>query len=153
MTEPLERREQAEELYIIDGLTLEQTAERTDIPVQTLKRWSSDNEWFQQRKKYRSELTGIKQNTVKLVKALTENALTTLDPQTIFAIARLKPAIEKQRKQEVREADIDRPKLFLEDIEFIAQYLQENDPEGLKILARNFEVIVNLFKESHEKTT
>lgn len=43
--------------------------------------------------------------------------------------------------------NIDRPKLFLEDLEFVAETLKEIDPAGLKVLGENFDTIVKRFKE------
>jgi hypothetical protein len=41
---------------------------------------------------------------------------------------------------------IDRPALFLESLEFIAGFLKEKDPEGLKVLANNFDDLISQFK-------
>lgn len=52
----------------------------------------------------------------------------------------------KMRGPDVR---VDRPAIFMESMEFIAGYLKEHDPEGLKIIARNFDGIIGAFKERH----
>jgi len=149
MTIPDEARNWARELYVIDGLSLEQTARETDIPIGTVKRWSSDDGWFEEKQQYRRQLAAIDQDTVRLKKMMTERAIETLDPQVIHAWK----AIKVDRKStETREPDIDRPKLFLEDMEFVAETLKDVDPEGLKIFARNFEIIVNRFKEAAADT-
>ena len=143
MTKPDEARNWARELYVIDGLTLEQVSRETDIPVGTVKRWSGDDGWFEEKQQYRRQLAAIDQDTVRLKKMMTERAIQTLDPQVIHAWK----AIKVDRKStETREPDIDRPKLFLEDMEFVAETLKDVDPEGLKVFARNFETIVNRFK-------
>ena len=48
-------------------------------------------------------------------------------------------------------ADIDRPAIFLETLEWIALKLKETDPEGLKVLARNFDTLVIQFKSENAK--
>ncbi|MEW5725855.1 MAG: phage protein Gp27 family protein [Thermodesulfobacteriota bacterium] len=42
---------------------------------------------------------------------------------------------------------MDRPRCFLEDLELTAEVLKEADPEGLKVLARNWDLIVARGKE------
>ena len=145
MAHPDEVKEWAKELYIIDGLTLEQTAKKTELPIQTIKAWSADEGWYEQKRANRAALTAIRQKTLELQQKLTEKALETLDPQAIYALSRLRRAT-RQEKSEEQVADVDRPKVFLEDLEFIAETLKELDPEGLKILSRNFETIVQKFK-------
>ena len=75
-----------------------------------------------------------------------------VDNQAVYAYSNILKTIVDLRPKEQNTADIDRPKLFLEDIEFIAGVLKELDPEGLKVFGRNFDVIVARFKEDHEKT-
>ena len=84
-----ETREQAEELYIIDGLTYEQVAERTTVSLSQLKRWGGENGWVERRKEYRQAQSTIRRG-VMLAKAKAVNALlTTMDPQTAYAFASL----------------------------------------------------------------
>lgn len=148
-----EIRERAEELYIVDGLTYEQVADATGVSVSQLKNWGVDGQWREKREEYRKALGEIKRNTVLLRKRLIAQALSSLDPQHVYAAARVENiSIKQGTKEESMAPDIDRPKIFLEDMEFIAEVLQEIDPEGLKVFARNFEPIVNRFKERHEKT-
>lgn len=47
--------------------------------------------------------------------------------------------------------ELDRPAAFLESLQFIAEVLKENDPEALKGLARNYDLIVELGKERFSK--
>lgn len=84
-----EIREQAEELYIIDGLTYEAVAEATGVSLSQLKRWGGDDTWVDRRKEYRQAQTSIRRG-VTLAKAKAVNALlTTMDPQTAYAFASL----------------------------------------------------------------
>ena len=97
-----EIREQAEELYIIDGLTYEQVAERTTVSLSQLKRWGGDGEWVERRKEYRQAQSTIRRG-VTLAKAKAVNALlTTMDPQTAYAFASLVSS-GKIIEQEARE--------------------------------------------------
>ena len=70
------------------------------------------------------------------------------DPQNIHEVINLeKLATVLEKKSDDKEVqDIDRPKIFLEDLQFVAETLKEIDPEGLKVLSRTFDVIVKRFK-------
>jgi hypothetical protein len=149
MVYPEDTREIAEETYVYEGLTLEQVAERTDIPMPTLKQWSSDGGWFQKKKEYRTAALAIKHNTIQLQKKLTEKALETLDPQAVYALSRFRVATRKEGAQDQKEPDIDRPRMFLEDMEFAVKILQEVDPQALKLFGKHFGLIVRRFKEQH----
>jgi len=92
---PIERREQAKELYVVDGLTLEETARRTGISVQTLKAWSSNEGWPAERRDYRQALHDIRRKTVELKHKLVQKALETLDPQVVYAFSRLESAVSR----------------------------------------------------------
>lgn len=152
-----ETREQAEELFIVEGLTLEEISCRLSISDRTLANWSSEGEWVSQRKKHRDDVASIKRNSFKLRKELARKALETLEgmsninPQDMHGFKSVLTMIEpKEKEKDGMVVDIDRPKLFLENMEFVAETLKEIDPEGLKIFARNFDVIVNRFKEKLE---
>ena len=144
-----ETRIWAKELYVIEGLSLEEVSEETEIPLGTLKRWSSEEQWFDEKQRHRRELVTIDQDTLKLKKLMTKHAIETLDPQVIHALNALNKIKISSKKADQKEPDIDRPKIFLEDLEFIAETLREIDPEGLKVVSRDFEMIVRRFKESH----
>ena len=149
-----EIRERAEELYIVDGLTLEQVARETGISIQSLRKWSAEEGWRDKKREYRQALSEIKRKTVLLRKKLIEKAFDSLEPQDIYAAVRLENvAVKHTPKKEDTEPDIDKPSLFLENMEFITGFLKDHDPEGLKVLARNFDTLIEEFKKTHAKTT
>ncbi|HBD18669.1 MAG TPA: hypothetical protein DC063_00210 [Arenimonas sp.] len=86
-----EIRERAEGLYIIDGLTYEQTAARTGVSVTQLKRWGADGGWGERRAEYRRELSDIRRGTVQLRAKLLRKVLDSPepDPQDVYAFARI----------------------------------------------------------------
>lgn len=143
-----EIRERAEELYVIDGLTFDEVSTDTGVASITLKKWATAEDWRGKREEYRASLKDIRGNIVKLRKKLFAKAVDSLDPQDVFAAVRLEGVALKGGKKEGKPVEIDRPKIFLEDMEFVAKTLQEIDPEGLKIFARNFETIVSRFKDA-----
>ena len=105
MTESLERREQAEELYIIDGLTLEQVSERTGISVQTLKQWSTKDGWKTKRKDYRQDRETFQGTLSTLRTKMLTQALNTLDPQVIYALVALEKVLISKGKDKVDSPD------------------------------------------------
>jgi hypothetical protein len=147
-----ETKDRARELYVFDGLTLDQVSKETGVPESTVKRWSADEGWADERREHKATLADIRRNTLQLRKAFVAKAMGSLDPQDVYAAVRLEALAQRgQKKEDAVQVDVDRPKLFLEDLEFVASVLKEIDPEGLKILARNFEAIVTRFKETHAK--
>lgn len=73
-----------------------------------------------------------------------------IDNQVLFAYNNIINAmirVKKQRDEEQAAGGMDRPRLFLEHMEFICLVLKDSDPEALKSLARNYDRIVSRFKE------
>lgn len=148
-------REEARGLYVVDGCTFDQVAKATGISASTLKIWSDEEGWQTSKSEYRETQRGIWADITKLRKKFAAKAVESLDPQDIYALVRLENVAMKQvtKKEETVEPDIDRPKIFLEDMEYIAETLKEIDPEGLKVFARNLELIITRFKEKHAHAT
>lgn len=155
--------DEAEDLYVLDGLTLEAIAKRlgpNGPSVTTLSKWKSEGEWEERRRDSARALADLKRDILKLEQKLAKKALNILEsdqpgPQELYAATSIVGRLgqrESRSRGEKPEAEVDRPALFLEDLEFIATILKEMDPEGLKVLSRNFELIVSRFKAEHEKT-
>ncbi len=101
MTTDFEQRERAKDLYVIEGMTLEQVAGETQIPGRTVEEWSRSDGWVEERREYRRSLSDIKRNTVTLRKRLISKALESLDPQDIYAASRLEALSARgEKKQE-----------------------------------------------------
>ena len=79
--------EAAEELYIIDGLTFEQVAERTGVSVPQLKRWSKDSTptWPERRREYRQAQVSVRRGVMLAKAKLIESVIKAQDPQKAFA--------------------------------------------------------------------
>jgi len=153
MSYPDDTRILAEELYVYDGFTQEQIAEKLDLPLHTIKQWSSDRGWYQLKKEMQAANIEIRHNSIRLLQKATKEALESLDPQKIYALSRLRTAIGKQEKGDEKEPDIDRPKMFMEDMEFAVKILQEVDPQALKLFGKHFGLIVKRWKEEHAQAT
>ena len=108
---PWEIREQAEELYIVDGKTFDEVAEITGVSVTQLKRWGAgfpdpddpdqkSSSWMDRKKEYRTAFANIRRDTVLLRKRLISKALKSLDPQDVYAISSLESTVAKVQKAE-----------------------------------------------------
>ena len=158
MTIDQELKQQAEELFVIDNLTLEEISKQTGVSERTLSNWSSAGNWQQKRADHKKAISSIKANSLKLRQKLVEKALNTLNsmdninPQDMHGFRSIiNIATIKEDSEDKAAVEIDRPKAFMEDLEFIAEILKEVDPEGLKVFSRNFETIVNRFKQKLEE--
>ncbi|MCG8643330.1 MAG: hypothetical protein MI862_26625 [Desulfobacterales bacterium] len=149
-------RMDAEDLFVVSRLTYKEISERLNVPVVTLKRWGKAGEWKQLKEDHLLKKRSLKQNLALLREKLINNAVDQESPDTNDIYAALKIIREErefeQTDEPVKVREIDRPKVFLEDMEFIVRTLQEIDPEGLKILSRNFDRIIAKFKEAHAQT-
>jgi len=86
---PFEIRDQAEEMYIADGLTLEQVGQELGVSVQALKQWSVKYEWKEKRIEYQESIGQIKRDTQLLRRRLVAKALESLDPRDVYSFARI----------------------------------------------------------------
>ena len=96
--------EQAEELYIIDGLTFDQVAERTGVSVSQLKRWSADSTptWPERRREYRTAQVSVRRGVMLAKARLIESVIESEDPQKAYAFGALVSS-SKQIEAEARE--------------------------------------------------
>jgi hypothetical protein len=170
---PLSIRFRAEELYVDEGLNFEKVSEATrtlvrdlcgdekGVSVSQLKRWSEEDRsnegksWPEKRDERQAALRQIEREKLLLKRELLDDARRTRDPQKVYAFARLdkQTAAAVKRPQEAAAAvEIDRPALFLEDLNFITNVLKEVNPEGLKVFAESFDAIVGRFKAQYAQT-
>lgn len=83
--------EACEELYILDGLTFEQVAERSGVAVATLKRWSAESQpsWPERRREYRQAQVTVRRGVMLAKAKLISSVLESEDPQKAYAFASL----------------------------------------------------------------
>ena len=96
--------EAAEELYILDGLTFDQVAERIGVSVSQLKRWSADSvpTWPERRKEYRAAQVSVRRGVMLAKAKLIASVIESEDPQKAYAFGSL-VASGKQIDAEARE--------------------------------------------------
>ena len=92
MTTDREIRDRAEELYVIDALPHEAVADETGVPIWTIKRWSTDGAWKTKQREYRNAEAEIKRYSRLARLKLIKDAMSSLDPQKIYAFAALERA-------------------------------------------------------------
>ncbi len=98
-----EIRERAEELYIVDGRTYDQVAEATGVSVTQLKRWGTEGNWSERKREYRQALGEIRRKTVELRRNLIIKAAQSLEPQDVYAVARMEAIFARARGKETAE--------------------------------------------------
>lgn len=163
----------ARELYTVDALTFEAVAAElaeffpSETPSLTqIKRWAKEEDWRDRRSQLRRGRMELEDGSIDAkrrllnlcrgkLKSLEENDQE-IDSQTMFGLVRVvnvvSPKESAKKFDEVQAPEIDRPALFLEDMQFIASILKEVDPEGLKVFGRSFDLIVSRFKRQHAQT-
>ena len=145
----LDVRRKAKNLYVVAGKTYDEIVKLTGISKSQCLRWSKMDEWITQRKEYQDAVLDIERHQILLTKKMIEEAYDSGDPQKCYAAARLLPHMPGAGSEE----EIDHPRIFLENLKFMAETLKEINPEGLKVLSRNFDEIVERYKALHEKKT
>jgi hypothetical protein len=109
---PLEIRYAAEERYVVDGWTYEECAREYGVSLSQIKNWAKDDAWRERRAEYRDTVRSIKAQSLELRRRFVEKALHSLDPQDVYAVARLEAAAAKAaapEKPPAEPVDIDSP--------------------------------------------
>jgi len=86
---PFEVRDQAEEMYIADGMTQEQVGQALGVSIEAIKQWSVKYGWKEKRAEYQDSIGQIKRDTTLLRKKLVAKALESLDPRDVYSFARI----------------------------------------------------------------
>lgn len=138
----------------VDGKTLTAIEAEYGVSRQTLSTWKAmtkkPDEEFDEWDKARARKAsfGIR------MEALLERELTFAEGKQAGAIegasldnlSKLGSLVVKFKAVESQGAGYDRAKVFLENVQWIVAWLRENDPEGLKTLAADFDAMTMQFK-------
>ena len=149
------------------GKTLQDIAGLLDTTVTSLSKWKNAtkvpsekyDEWELARQRHRDfieELRALFREQLEYIRGIKAAERTSQHYDALSkaaAIVRKWDDIERaeaaKQMAEAAPVDIDKPALFLEFLEWLALKLKETDPEGLKILSRNFDSLVIQFKTEH----
>lgn len=160
----------AKDLYE-QGMTLGEISKRLDVSVTSLSRWKKEtkqpdndlDDWDLARQGHRDfieQLRDLFKEQLKHIRGMPPGSRSPADYDSLSkaaAIVRRWDDIEKaeaaKQMSEATPVDLDKPALFLGFLEWLALKLRETDPEGLKILARNYDSLVIQFKAEHAQTT
>jgi transposase len=106
--------DQAADLYVREGLTLDQVAEQVGVPVGTIRRWSAQYDWKKRQGSYRQQSRDVDAYVEKIKLRLAEQLMETEpDPQLIYALTKglavLKPsaAVELKKIEKAEEESKD----------------------------------------------
>jgi len=150
--------EEAQNQYVFEGCTFTEIAEKIGVSAGQLKKWSAKYGWrklkdfFQQARSQKR--IRILQLSIDALKKACDANIPQEKAQLIHAWKGVEDVLMRMypdKKLEV--AAVDEPALFLRNLEFIANTLKELDPEGLKVLAKNFELLIEAFKKEYAQTT
>lgn len=143
----------ARQMYI-DGKNLTDIEAVLSVSRQTLSAWKGQTkkpaEEFDEWDKARAR----KANFGIRMEALLERELTfaeerqpgAIDGGTLDNLSKLGALVVKFRATENTGADFDKAKVFLENIQWVVAWLKDHDPEGLKVLAADFDAMTVQFK-------
>ena len=133
---------------------------RTPISRQTLAAWRDQYGWEERaadaeaREKVLKEATALEQLLSDLIKRKEQydNYFKSLpqtgkpDNQATYAYAGLLKRIAEMQAMQSAVVGFDRPKFFLENLQWIIGWMKKNDVEGLQVLARNIDPMTLAFK-------
>jgi len=93
-----EIRDRAEELYVIEGLTYQETADETGVALATIKLWAAADTWREKRATYREEKKNLQGNLMDLRAKMLRKVLDSLDPQDVYALVALEKILAPKGK-------------------------------------------------------
>ncbi len=99
---------EAEDLYVLDGHTLDEVSELTEIPQATIYRWSVKYEWVEKRTEIRQAESDRRMDQVRLRAKLVNLALNADAPKPldIFAVAKLEEVALAAQKLALEESQV-----------------------------------------------
>ncbi len=138
----------------IDGKSMTAIEEALGVSRQTISAWKArtkkPDEEFDEWDKARAR----KASFGLRMEALLERELTfaeerqpgAIEGMTLDNLSKLGSLVVRFRSVENQGTGYDKAKVFLENLQWIVAWLRENDPEGLKILAGDFDAMTMGFK-------
>lgn len=150
----------ARQLYVDQRKSLTEIEETLGVSRQTLGAWKAEtkrpdqelDEWDRARAQKRATVQRLADLYERELQAAEEAGAGTVTAATWDALYKLGAMVRKWQEIERAEAAIqegpgyDKAKVFLETLQWIAGWLRENDPEGLKVLAQDFDALTIAFK-------
>lgn len=143
----------ARQRYIETG-NLTQVADELGVSRQTLSDWKNrtrrpdeaQDEWDRAREHKRSNVERLRALFDRELTALEDSSAGNMSAMSLDAITKLGTLVQRWEVAE-KSPTYDRPRVFLENLQFVAGWLRDNNPEGLKALAESFDAVTLAFKE------
>jgi hypothetical protein len=143
----------ARQMYV-EGQSLTAIAETLDVSRNTLTDWKARtkrpaddlDEWDKARE--RKSTFGLRMESL-LERELTyaeERMAGAVEGGTLDNLSKLGALVVKFKTIEATGSGYDKGKVFLENVQWMVSWLRENDPEGLKTLAADFDAMTMQFK-------
>ena len=140
-------------MYTADNKSLTEIEELLGVSRQTLSQWKSDtrrpsdelDEWDRARQQKRSNVQRLRALFDRELQAMEDSTAGSITAVSLDAVTKLGSLVQRWESME-KTPTFDRPKVFLENLQFMANWLRDNDPEGLKQFAENFDALTMAFK-------
>ena len=147
-------------MYTADGKSLTDIEAALGVSRQTLSSWKADtltpgddrDEWDKAKAQKRANVQRLKNLFNRELQFVEEQPAGSISAASMDALAKLGSlvrnweAVERAVAEAAQGPGFDRPKVFLDNLQWLAAWLQANDPEGLKVLAENFDALTMAFK-------
>lgn len=141
-------------MYTADGKSLTEIEAALGVSRQTLSTWKGDtrvpgeelDEWDRAREQKRSNVQRLRALFDRELRHIEESVAGEITAVSLDAITKLGTLVQRWEAVEAGGVAIDRPRVFLENLQWLAGWLREHDPEGLKVLAANLDTLALAFK-------
>jgi len=138
----------------VDGKSLTAIEAEIGVSRQTLAAWKGQTKKPSEEFDEWDKAGSRKANFGIRMEALLERELTfaeerqpgAIDGGSLDNLSKLGSLVVKFRATEGQGAGYDKAKVFLENLQWIVIWLTDNDPEGLKTLAKDFDAMTMKFK-------
>jgi DNA-binding transcriptional MerR regulator len=139
-----ESRQRAEELFVIDGRTIDEVADIIGVSSRTVSNWSTEGGWLERRREYRNAASDIRRYATLTRLKLIKDAMTSLDPQKVYAFAALERVAAHsaegmaQSDPEIADVDISTPSEAIAALQEAIEHklgLMLGQPDALNLVA------------------
>ncbi|WP_027390873.1 DUF1804 family protein [Chrysiogenes arsenatis] len=141
-------------MYTADGKSLTEIADALGVSRQSVAAWKAEtrrgseehDDWDRARQQKRTNVQRLRDLFERELTALETSQAGSLSAGSLDAITKLGTLVQRWEQAGAAPA-YDRPRVFLENLQFIIGWLREHDPAGLAVLAESFDPLTTAFKE------
>jgi hypothetical protein len=144
--------EVAEGFRVHDGLTYEEISTRVPVSIVQLCRWAKKGNWDKKREQYLKSRDTQIARLIKIRDRILDQLDGEINPNTVHQLLagyrQASTIIDAKRNN--TGARVDRPALFLDHLRFIVEELSQVDPTGVEVIDKNFDALIEAFKDAQE---